>query len=131
MRRILVHDEELAAGGIRVHGPCHGKNAAGVLKIIFYAVLGKLALDRIAGTAHAASLRVAALDHESFNDAVEDQPVIEILISKLLKIINGDRGDIRIKLPLHNTAILHCDRNCIFLIHRILLIYLAFLFRGE
>ena len=31
MRGSLMHDEELASGGIRMHGSCHGKNALCVL----------------------------------------------------------------------------------------------------
>ena len=46
----------------------------------FKTVLGKFSLDGVAGAAHAASLRTAALDHKVFNDPVKDQAVVEALL---------------------------------------------------
>ena len=45
MRGILVHDEELAAGGVRVHRAGHADDTAGVLDGVGNAVLQELALD--------------------------------------------------------------------------------------
>ena len=46
MRGILVHDEELGACGVRMHGSGHGEDTlrCGV-KVIFEAVLGELARE--------------------------------------------------------------------------------------
>ena len=82
MRSRLVHDEELAAAGIGMHSPCHGKYAGGMRQIVGYAVLGKLAFDRVAGTAHTGSVGASALDHETIDDAMEDQAVIEAFFYK-------------------------------------------------
>lgn len=54
----------------------HGKNTLCVFQVIFETVLGKLTFDVIARPTHAGSVRTSALDHESFDHAVEDQSVI-------------------------------------------------------
>ena len=80
VRRRLMHDEELGTGRIRIVGTCHRKYARRVLqRVILIAIAPELSLDGISGTAHAGSLRISALDHESGDDAVEDQSVIEAL----------------------------------------------------
>ena len=39
MGRSLMHDKELGAGGIRMHGAGHGQDTGGVLQIIFETIL--------------------------------------------------------------------------------------------
>src|SRR5690606_16523059 len=70
---IVSHvDEELGAGGMRVHGAGHGNGADSVAD----AIVG-LVLDRRAGVLllHA-RLETAALDHEVTDDAMEDSVVV-------------------------------------------------------
>ena len=77
VRSVHVHDEKLAAGGVRIHGAGHGQHAAGVLEVVLEAVARELALDAVARAAHAGAGRVAALDHEAGDDAVEDHAVVK------------------------------------------------------
>ena len=53
MRSILVHDEELAAGGVGCLRAGHRKNTALVAEVILHAVQFELALDAVAGAAGA------------------------------------------------------------------------------
>ena len=79
VRSSLVHDEELGAGGVGSHCPCHGQYTFGVSQAVGEAVLGELALDPVAGAAHACAVRSAALDHKAADDAVEDESVIKMI----------------------------------------------------
>ena len=80
VRCILMHDEKLAAGGVGRHGTSHAQDTSGMLEVVFHAVHCKLALDAVARAADADTLRVAALDHEASDDAVEDNAVIELVL---------------------------------------------------
>ena len=80
VRCVLVHDEKLAAGGVGCHGTGHGQNASGVLEVVLHTVHSELTLDAVARAADADTLRVAALDHEASDDAVEDNAVIEVVL---------------------------------------------------
>ena len=72
-----MHDEELAASGIRHAWLLPWKERLQyVLSHSGKAVLGELTFDVVARTAHAGSVRTSALDHKSFDNAVEDQTVI-------------------------------------------------------
>src|SRR5690606_18109342 len=65
-------DEELAGGAVTHLGTSHGNGVAIVLQAII-----RFVLDRLAdGTLAHVRIEAAALDHESGNDAVEDQAVI-------------------------------------------------------
>ena len=111
MRGILVHDEELAAGGVRVHRAGHADDAAGVLDGVGNAVLQELALDVPAGAAHAGALRVTALDHEAGNNAVEGQAVVKAVLDELLKVLAGDGGCAVVQLNVDGLAVLHGNAN--------------------
>ena len=50
-----------------------------MLEIILKTIAVKLALDAVSGTAGSVSVGISALDHESCNDAVEGESVIETL----------------------------------------------------
>ena len=78
-----------------------------MLQIVLEAVRGELALDAVAGTAHAGALRVAALDHKAGDDAVEDQSVVKSLADEGNKVVDGVRRDFGIKLSLDNVAVFH------------------------
>ena len=65
-------DEELGAGRVRVGGARHGDAADGVLE----AVRGLVFDRRARGLLLHAGLEAAALDHEAFDDAVEDGVVV-------------------------------------------------------
>lgn len=58
-------------------GFLHGEYAGGVLQVVLEAVHSELTLYAVAGAAHAGAFRVAALDHEARDDAVEDGAVIK------------------------------------------------------
>ena len=58
-----------------------------MLEIIIEAVMRKLALDMISGTAGTCTLGAAALEHEAINNSVEGQTVIKALIDKADKVI--------------------------------------------
>ena len=77
-----VHDEELAARGVGGGGTRHAENAPLVLQVVLDAVEKELALDAVAGAAHAGALGAAALDHEAGDDPVEDQAVIKALVGQ-------------------------------------------------
>ena len=91
-----MHNEELAACGIRVHGSCHGQNAWCVCQIVFKVVLCEFSFDGIAGTAHACAVRAAALNHKAADNSVENQTVIESAFHQTDKVIYCIWGDFRI-----------------------------------
>src|SRR3990172_4328579 len=47
--------------------------------------------DRVSGAAEPRALRVAALDHEARDDAVEDRAIVESLLDQLPEVPGGDR----------------------------------------
>ena len=120
MRSSLVHDEELASGGVGMHGSCHGKNACLMLQGIVEAVLVELAFDVVSRAAHTGSIRAAALDHETADNAVEDQSIIEALLYEADEIVYGVGSNLRIKLRFHNVAIGHGNGNDRILCHNII-----------
>ena len=81
--RIGRHDEELRAVRVRPRVG-HRDRAADDLVVV------DLVLERVAGPAGPGAGRVAALDHEVADDAVEDHPVIEALA--------GEVGEVRDRL---------------------------------
>ena len=108
---VLVHDEELAAGGIGSHGACHGENTAVVEQIVFEAVRGELAVYAVVRSSDTGALGVAALYHEARNNTVENKPVIKALADEGDKIVDGIRSDLGVELGLHYAAVFHfkCD----------------------
>ena len=89
MRSSFVHDEELASCAVREHGTCHGENAWGVCEVVLKSVLGELTLDAVIRAAGACACRISALDHESRDDAVEDQAVIEAFFYQTDEVVYG------------------------------------------
>lgn len=110
MRSIGVHDEELAAGRVWTGGTGHGENAAGVLDVVLRETVGfEFAVNGIAGAAGSVAFRVAALNHEARNDAVENQAVIKAFVGELFEVFDGFRRFVRIELALDDVAIFHGD----------------------
>ena len=94
-----------------MHSSGHGQNTLGVLQIVSYAVSSELTLDAVAGTTTSGAVRTSALDHETADDTVEDQTVIEMLVDQTDKIVNGFGCNFRIKLAFNHAAILHGNSN--------------------
>ena len=109
MLGILMHDEELAACGVGRRGAGHAQHASFVLQFILHTVEEELALDAVAGAAHAGAVGAAALDHEAGNDPVEDQAVIEVMIAQIDEIIDALGGLIGVQLTLDDAAVFHGD----------------------
>ena len=109
MGRVLVHDEELAAGAVRRLGAGHGQHAPGVAQVVVEAVGLELALDAVARAAHAVAVGAAALDHKAGNDPVEDQAVVEAGIGQRDEVIHALGRDVGVQLAGDPAAILHFD----------------------
>ena len=115
MGRVLVHDEELAAGAVHGLRPGHAQHTAGVPQVILHAVGGKLALDAVPRAAHAGSVGAAALDHKAGDDPVEDQPVVVPGVGQGDEIVHALGRDVGIQLGNDLAAVLHFkshDRIC-------------------
>ena len=110
MRCDVMHDKELAACGIWIHRSRHGQNATVMLQLILKPVGPELSADAVAGSADADALRISALDHESGNDAVEDQAVIEALFHQGDKVVHRVRSNLRIEFRLDDIAVFHFKR---------------------
>src|SRR6266571_4644696 len=88
-------DEELASHGVRARVR-HGDRSSRVP-----VVRGELVLDRVAGAAVSGALRVATLDHEAGDDAMEDRAVVEVLLDELPKVPGRDGHAVVEELDLH------------------------------
>ena len=88
----------------------HRQDALGVGEVIFESVLGKLAGNRVAGSARAEPLRAAALDHETVDDPVKDQTVVKSFFDEADEIVDGVRRGLGVELRLDDAAVFHCDR---------------------
>ena len=84
MRRRRHGDEELAAigAGTRVG---HRKHAGSVVLERRFKLVGEL----VAGAATTGAFGIAGLDHEAGNDAVENDPVIELRALRLVRILRA------------------------------------------
>ena len=80
-----------------------------MLKVVGNAVHLELALDRVAGAADADTLRVAALDHEAADDAVEDNAVIEFVLYQRDEVIDRVGSYLGVELRLYDIAVFHFD----------------------
>ena len=109
MLGILMHDEELAAGGIGGGGPSHAQHAPLVLQVVLHTVEEELALDAVAGATHTGAFGAAALDHEAGDDPVEDQTVVIVMIAQVDEIVNALGCLLGIQLALDDTAVFHSD----------------------
>ena len=119
MGRFLVHDEELRTGAVVRLRARHGQNTALVRNIIGKAVCRKFALNLFLRTAHAVAHRIAALNHETLDDAVKSQTIIEALIHQLHEVCNGDRRGISVQLSSDRAIVLNVDLNIVRRNHRV------------
>ena len=106
---ILVHDKELAACAVGAGGTSHRQNAALMAQIVLEAVKEELALDAVAGAAHAGAVGAAALDHKAGDNAVENQAVVEIMVCQVDEIIHALGCDFGVQFALDNAAVFHSD----------------------
>ncbi|MPM24548.1 hypothetical protein SDC9_71031 [bioreactor metagenome] len=113
---VRVQNKELAArrvirvlGIVRIALTRHADHAAVVRERIMEAVVGKLALDAVTGSAGAGACRVAALNDEALDDAVEDGPVVITLVGKGDEVADGIRRDVLIQFDFDDAAGLHFD----------------------
>ena len=107
-----VHDEELAARRIGGGGTRHAENAPLVLQVVLDAVEEELALDAVAGAAHAGAFGTAALNHEAGNDSVENQTVIKMVIAQVDEVADALGRLVGIQLALDDAAVFHGDLEC-------------------
>ncbi len=87
-------DEELAAVRIRTrvgHRQCPPSVLA----------RHRLVGEAVAGPSAAGAGRIAALNHESFDNPVEDDAVVEAIVSEKHKVVDGRRGIRGEQLCLH------------------------------
>ena len=87
-------------------------------QVVPEAVLGELALDGVAGTAHAGPIGAAALDHKAGDHPVEDQAVIIALLDQADKVIDRVGRRLGIELRLDDAAVLHLDGDNGVLCHK-------------
>src|SRR2546426_1311390 len=108
MRLGLEADVELAPRGVGGVGPRHGDGAAHVLLLV------ELVLDRVAGAARTVTFRVTALRHETRNDPVEDQTVVEALLGQRDEVLHRLGRVLGEELDLDHAALLHGDLGRLF-----------------
>ena len=72
--------------------------------------LTELIVNSVAGAAHAGASGVAALNHKAVNDAVENNPVIEVFLYQINEILGSLRCLVLEKLNLESTHV--CLENC-------------------
>jgi hypothetical protein len=77
-------DKELAPPGIGA-GVCHGDRTPCIPVAV-----RKLILDYVPGPAHSGAGRVAALDHKTIDDPVEDYTVVKAFLHERFKVSCGD-----------------------------------------
>jgi hypothetical protein len=85
------HDEELRAVGVAA-SVGHGDDTLTVRRF------HRIVLELVAWTAHAGTGRIAALDHEAWDDAVENRAVVETFLYEVHEVGSGVRALIRIDL---------------------------------
>ena len=106
-----MHDEELGRCGIGIHRSGHRQDASGVLELVDDAVGKEFAFDGLFRSAHAGACRVAALDHEAFDDPVENNTVKELFFDERYEVFDRDRCRFGIKLSFDLSAVFHSDSD--------------------
>jgi hypothetical protein len=111
---VFIANEELAARAVGIVGPGHRDDAPLVRKGIGNAVFLEFAFDAVARSAIAAAIRIAALDHEAFDDAMKGQAVIKAFIHQLDKVRAGVRRRLVIQLNLNIAKVFDRENNHVF-----------------
>ena len=106
---VLMDDEELGRSAVRVIGTCHGDDTSHMRNIIFHTICRELTFDGLLRTAGSVSIGIAALDHESGDDAMESQTIVEAFICQIDKVGYRNRGSICIQFQRNSAIILHID----------------------
>ena len=84
-----MHDKELRGSGVGVAGTRHGQNTSLVLQVIGHITVGdELAADGLAGLLIELGSHATALDHESTDDTVKDQTLVESALHQGEEILN-------------------------------------------
>ena len=76
---------------------------------IFHAVGRKLALDGVLRAAGAVAVGVAALHHETGDDAVEGQAIVKPIIGQIHKVLYGNGGGVAVQLHGDSAVVLNVD----------------------
>ena len=76
---------------------------------IFHAVGRKLALDGVLRAAGAVAVGVAALHHETGDDAVEGQAIVKPVIGQVHKVLHGDGSGVAVQLHGDGAVVLNVD----------------------
>ena len=105
VRSVIVHDEELAGSTVRVIGTGHGQDTALMLDRVVHAVGGEFALDVCSAVAGAVTEGTSALGHESGDDSVEGQTVVEAFVHKAKEVFNGNGSGLRIEFQVDISVI--------------------------
>ena len=77
--------------------------------IIFYTVCRELAFNGLLRTAGSVSIGITALDHESGDDTMESQTIVEAFICQIDKVGYRNRGSICIQFQRNRAIVLHID----------------------
>lgn len=109
-----VADEELAAGGIRMHAAGHGNDAAFMAEGIIESIAAEFAFDGIARSTGADAIGVAALDHEALDDAVERQAIIKAFRDEICEVFRGVGGGFVIELDFDVAQVFNRENNHVF-----------------
>lgn len=109
---VFVNDEELAGSRVRVGSSCHGDNAF----FVAYGVLGpavgsKFAVNFGFAASGAVAGRVAALDHETFYNAVEGKTIEKAFFNKCFKVCNSFGCCNGVKLDHHGAVAFNIKFN--------------------
>ena len=101
--------QELGRSAVRVIGTCHGDDTSHMRNIIFHTICRELTFDGLLRTAGSVSIGIAALDHESGDDTMESQTIVEAFICQIDKVGYRNRGSICIQFQRNRAIILHID----------------------
>ena len=71
----------------------------------------KLAYDFFATSAASGTFWVAALNHESFDDAMKSKAVIKSALNKILKILGCDWGRLMVQFQLDIAVVFNVKNN--------------------
>ena len=108
---IRVADEELATRGIGIHRPGHRDDAALMGEGVIDPIGPEFAFDGVARSSGAVAARASALDHETFDDAVEGQSVIETLGNEGGEIIRGYRRRFAVEFDLDVAVVFDVEND--------------------
>ena len=94
MWSVFVHDEELAACRVRMHGTCHGDYARFMFQIVLETILVELAADAVARAAHTVAVWTTALNHESVDYTMEGQTIVEAFVYQMNEVVYSVRSNV-------------------------------------